>query len=113
MTAAPASAIARRGSLPSSESTPETIAATAQAASSDCIVRGFDATKIGERRYSTMIPTTDHTDCAMAHAAGGAEVAVCVIQLVKGHSASRPATPTNSSTDPTTSERTVQPGLVC
>jgi hypothetical protein len=36
--------------LPSSESTPETIAATAQAASSDCIVRWFDATKIGDSR---------------------------------------------------------------
>jgi hypothetical protein len=60
-----------------------------------------------------MIPTTAHIDCTMAHAAGGAEGAVCVIQVVNGHSARRPATPTNSSTDATTSERTVQPGFVC
>ena len=67
---------------------------------------------IGINRYSNTTASTDHTDCTIATAAGGAVVDVCVIQELNGHSARRPATPMNSSTEPTTSERTVQPGLV-
>src|SRR5436309_14317438 len=59
------------------------------------------------------MPATDHTDCTIADAAAGAVTAVCVIHDVKGHSAMRPPTPTNSSTDATTRDLTVHPGLVC
>ena len=58
------------------------------------------------------MPATDHTPCTIAEAAGGAVTAVCVAHDENGQSASLPATPTNSSTDATTSERVVQPGLV-
>ena len=57
--------------------------------------------------------TTDHADCAIADAAGGAVTAVCVIHEVSGQRARRPPTPMNRRIDATTSERTVQPGLVC
>ena len=59
------------------------------------------------------MPTTGHADCAMADAAVGAVAEVMVSQPLNGHKASRPATPTNRSTDPTTIERTVHPGFVC
>ena len=65
------------------------------------------------RRYSTATATTDQADCARAEAAAGAVTAVCVIQELRGHKASRPAMPMKSRTEPTTSERTVQPGFVC
>src|SRR5438132_12308766 len=109
----PARAIARLGSFPSS---PRTGAATAATRATDTNARRvcwFDATTIGIKRYSTTIATTDHADCASADAAAGAVTAVCVIQELSGHRASRPAMPIPSRTEPTTSERTVQPGLVC
>src|SRR5206468_13096352 len=59
------------------------------------------------------MPATDHTDCTIADAAAGAVTAVCVIHDVKGHSAMRPPTPTNSSTDATTRDLTVHPRMVC
>src|SRR5690242_9902210 len=85
----PASDTARLGSLPSIERSAPATPATAHDTAS-----------------------TDHTDCTMATAAGGAVVDVCVSHDENGHSASRPATPINKRTEPTTSDRTVQPGFV-
>ena len=79
-------------------------------ASSVCV---FDATKIGISRYRTTMPITDHTACTIAEAAGGATAAVPVAHECSGQNARRPATPTNSRTDPTTSDLTVHPGFVC
>ena len=73
----------------------------------------LELTKIGSSRYITVTPTTGHTAAAMAEAAGGAVVAVPVSHECTGHSAMRPATPTNSSTEATTICLTVHPAVVC
>ena len=109
----PAWAMTRRGSLPRKLSSGATTAATPHSARHACRVCGLDARKIGITRYNTTIATTDQAACTITQAAGGAEREVCVIQELKGHSARRPAIPMNKRTDPTTSERTVHPGLVC
>src|SRR2546423_13239672 len=63
------------------------------------IVSALELAKIGSSRYITVTPMTGHTAAAMADAAGGAVVAVAVSQKGSGHSAMRPATPTNNSTE--------------
>src|SRR5205814_9116578 len=77
------------------------------------MVSAFELTKIGSSRYITVTPTTGHTAAAMADAAGGAAVAVAVSQGSSGHSAMRPATPTNSTTEATPIWPTVQPAGEC
>jgi len=109
----PARAMTRRGSLPNRPSTGATTAATAQTPRHAWRVCWLEATRIGITRYSSTIASTDQADCAIAEAAGGAVTVVCVIHAVNGHSASRPAIPSDSRTDPTTSDLTVQPGFVC
>ena len=103
----------RRGPLPTRLITPAATAETAHAARNTCSVWLLEAAKIGVRRYSTTMPMTDHADCTIADAAVGAVVEVIVTQPLNGHSASRPTTPTNKSTEPSTIERTVHPGFVC
>src|SRR5216683_5587634 len=92
----PASTITRRGSFPNRAKSGATIAATPLAYTRSRNVATFGAAMIGMSRYRITIATTDHTDCANALATGGAVVAVRVSQRLKGQSASRPATPTNS-----------------
>src|SRR5207302_10917496 len=77
------------------------------------IVSALELAKIGSSRYITVTPMTGHTAAAMADAAGGAVVAVAVSHECSGHSAIRPATPTNSSTEATAICLTVQPAVVC
>src|SRR2546429_2007145 len=101
------------GSRPINEASGASTADTPHAITRSRIVCWFEAWKIGSSRYSTVVATTGHTACTMAEAAGGAVVAVDVTHECSGHSASRPATPTNSSTEATTSCRTVQPAVVC
>src|SRR5579864_1860754 len=112
-TADPRSVMTRRGSLPASASSAATAAYHAHAYMANLRVCALEAKKIGITRYSTTTARTDHADCAIADAAGGAVVAVCVSHDCSGHSASLPPTPSMSSTEATTSDRTVQPGLVC
>src|SRR5690348_9732836 len=69
--------------------------------------------KIGSSLYITVAAMTGHADAAMADATGGAVLAVDVSHECNGHSAMRPATPTNRSTDATTIWRSVQPAVVC
>src|SRR5450759_295188 len=89
------------------------MAATPHAYRQAFTVCWLDAAKIGIRRYSTTMASTDHTAWATADAAGGAVTAVRVTHEWSGHNARRPATPMNSRIDATTRERTVHPGLVC
>ena len=109
----PVSTRIRRGSLPTSASSDAATAETAAAATQICKSCGLEATKIGIRRNSTTIATTDQVACTIAIAAGGAVTAVWVSQEPSGQSASRPPVPRKRSTDATTSDRTVHPGLVC
>src|SRR6476660_2768562 len=103
----------RFGSLPTRLRRAVITAEAAQAMSIARIVCAFEATKIGVNRYRTTMATIDHAACAAAHPAAGAVTPVRVIHAVKGQSARRPATPTKSSAEPTTIERTVHPGFVC
>src|SRR5947208_11291927 len=108
-----ASAMTRFGSLPTRLRRAVITAEAAHATSIACSVLVFEATKTGVSRYRTTTATIDHAACATAHAAAGAVTPVRVIHAVNGHSAIRPATPTKSSAEPTTIERSVQPGFVC
>src|SRR5487761_1121024 len=102
----------RRGSLPTSARSGAAIAAAPHPYRRPLTVCALEATAMGINRYRTTIASTDHTDCATADAAGGAVTAVRVTHECSGHSARRPAAPTNSKIDATTRDRTVHPGLV-
>src|ERR1700682_308613 len=78
VTPQPSSVITRLGSLPKSASSGAATAATEHAYRHACIVWALEATKIGINLYSTTIPITDQTACAMADAAGGATITAFV-----------------------------------
>src|SRR5713101_8229628 len=83
----PASAITRRGSLPTRARRGAAIAATPHAYTRSRSVAVVVAATIGMSRYRTTMATTDHTDCAIALAAGAAVDAVRVNQGCSGHRA--------------------------
>src|SRR5258707_1101236 len=72
----------------------------------------FEAAINGMILSRTTTATIDHTDCAIALAAGGDVRAVLVSQLCRGHRARRPATPMNRRMEAAVSDLRPTPRVV-
>src|SRR3979490_861110 len=108
----PKKAMARRGSFATSAIRGAMTAAAAHAYRRARSVCELVAAKSGVAGERTTIASTDQTAWVNAEAAGGASTAALVTHECSGQRASRPATPTKRSTEATTRDLRLAPGVV-